>query len=42
MNEYTKQATEFLKKANATIKIEFIGLAINKEWKENTPRNLYN
>lgn len=42
MNKYTKQATEFLKKANATIKIEFIGLAINREWKENTPRNLYN
>ncbi len=42
MNEYTKQATEFLKKANTTIKIEFIGLAINREWKENTPRNLYN
>ena len=41
MNEYTKQATEFLKKANATIKIEFIGLTINREWKENTPRNLY-
>lgn len=42
MNEYTKQATEFLKKANATIKIEYMGLAINREWKENTPRSLYN
>lgn len=41
MNEYTKQATEFLKKANATIKIEFVGLAVNKDWKEKDKRNLY-
>ena len=41
MNEYAKQANEFLKKANATIKIEFVGLAINKEWKEKDKRNLY-
>lgn len=41
MNEYTKQANEFLKKANATIKIDFVGLAINKEWKEKDKRNLY-
>lgn len=41
MNEYTKQATEFLKKANATIKIEFVGLAVNKDWKEKNKRNLY-
>ena len=41
MNEYTKQANEFLKKANATIKIDFVGLAVNKEWKEKNKRNLY-
>lgn len=41
MNEYTKQANEFLKKANATMKIDFVGLAINKEWKEKDKRNLY-
>lgn len=41
MNEYTKQANEFLQKANATCKIEFVGLAINKDWKETTKRNLY-
>lgn len=34
MNEYTKQASDFLKKANATIKIDFVGLAVNKDWGE--------
>lgn len=42
MNEYTKQAQDFLQKANATISIDLVGLAINKEWKETAPRNLYN
>lgn len=41
MNEYTKQASDFLKKANATIKIDFVGLAVNKDWKEREKRNLY-
>ena len=41
MNEYTKQATDFLKKANATMNIEFVGLAFNKDWKERERRNLY-
>lgn len=41
MNEYTKQATDFLKKANATMNIEFVGLAVNKDWKERERRNLY-
>ena len=41
MNEYTKQATDFLKKANATMNIEFVGLAANKDWKEREKRNLY-
>ncbi|MFR2774842.1 MAG: hypothetical protein ACLTBR_03315 [Anaerostipes sp.] len=42
MNEYTKQAMDFLEKANATIKIDFSGVAINKDWKEKTGRNFYN
>lgn len=42
MNEYTKQALDFLDKAKASIKIEFSGVAINKEWKEKGKRNLYN
>lgn len=41
MNEYTKQASDFLKKANATIKIDFVGLAVNKNWNERKKRNLY-
>lgn len=47
MNEYTKQyikqANDFLKKANATIKIDFVGLAVNNDWEEqkNQKRNLY-
>ena len=41
MNEYTKQANIFLKKANATIKIDFVGLAVNTDWKEQKKRNLY-
>lgn len=43
MNEYIKQADNFLKKANATIKIDFVGVAVNKDWEEqkNQKRNLY-
>ena len=39
--EYTKQAEKFLQDANATMKIEFQGRAINTMWKEKQPRNLY-
>ena len=42
MSEYEKQAQDFMQKANATMTINFVGLAINKEWKEKEPRNLYN
>lgn len=42
MTECTRQAENFLKKANAKMKIEFVGLAINRDWKETKPRNLYN
>lgn len=41
MNEYIKQATEFLQKTHAKMKIEYIGLAVNKEWKEKEKRCLY-
>ena len=41
MNNYIKQATNFLEKADATMKIEYVGLAVNKEWKEKENRCLY-
>lgn len=41
MNEYIKQATNFLQKAHAKMKIEYVGLAVNKEWKEKEKRCLY-
>lgn len=41
MNEYIKQATEFLQKTYAKMKIEYVGLAVNKEWKEKQKRCLY-
>ena len=41
MNEYLKQANEFLAKANATINIEFSGLAVNRQWKEKEKRCFY-
>lgn len=40
-NEYTEQAEKFLQDANATMKIDFQGRAINTMWKEKQPRNLY-
>lgn len=39
--EYTKQAEKFLQDANATMKIELQGRAINTMWKEKQLRNLY-
>lgn len=41
MNEYIEHATDFLKKAHAEMKIEYVGLAVNKEWKEKEKRCLY-
>lgn len=41
MNEYIKQATDFLQKTHAKMKIDFVGLAVNKEWKEKEKRCLY-
>lgn len=41
MDEYIKQAAEFLQKTHAKMKIEYVGLAVNKEWKEKEKRCLY-
>lgn len=41
MNEYIKQAADFLQKANAKMKIKYVGTMINKEWKEKEERCLY-
>lgn len=41
MDEYIKQATEFLQKTRTKMKIEYVGLAVNKEWKEKEKRCLY-
>ncbi len=41
-NEYLQQAEDFLKSVNATMSIDFCGLAVNREWKEKETRPLYN
>ena len=41
MNEYVKQAKDFLKSCNATMKITQIGYEANKNWDENIYRNTY-
>ncbi len=41
MNEYVKQAKDFLKSCNATMKITQIGYEANKNWNENIYRNTY-
>ena len=41
MNEYAKQANDFLTKANAICKIEFGGVSRNESWKEKEKRNWY-
>lgn len=40
-NEYTRQANDFLKRANATCKIEYAGAAINTMWDDTQVRSLY-
>ena len=39
--DYNKQAKDFLEKANAKMKIEFIGMDVNKLWNETQSRNCY-
>lgn len=41
MTEYELQALDFLKKANATCRIEFGGRTWNPNWKEEKQRNFY-
>ena len=41
-NEYLQQAEDFLKSANAKMQIDFVGLGVNREWKEKEKRPLYN
>lgn len=41
MNEYLQQAQDFLAKTNATMQIDFVGFASNTNWKESTPRAMY-
>ena len=41
MNDYTKQANDFLQKAGASMTIDYQGLCVNKDWRESKPRNLY-
>lgn len=41
MNEYVKQAKDFLISCNATMKITYLGKEINKMWNEDTYRNTY-
>ena len=41
MNEYVKQAKDFLKSCNATMKITQIGYEATKNWNENVYRNTY-
>ena len=42
VDEYTIQAEDFLKEANATCDIRLIGLMRNENWKEKELRNAYN
>lgn len=41
MNEYVKQAKDFLESCNATMKIEYLFEDMNKFWKDNVYRNVY-
>lgn len=41
MNEYTKQAKDFLEKCNAKMKITYLGKDTNKNWNETRLRNTY-
>ena len=41
MNEYVKQANDFLESCNATMKIEYLFEDKNKLWNDNVYRNVY-
>ena len=41
MNEYVKQAKDFLESCNATIEIMYLGTEVNKDWDEKRERDTY-
>ena len=41
MNEYVKQAQDFLKSCNATMQITYTGIGTNKDWDDKKLRNTY-
>lgn len=41
MNEYVKQAQDFLKSCNATMQITYTGIDTNKDWEGKELRNTY-
>ena len=41
MNNYQKQAKDFLTNCGATMKIEYLTVDINKTWNDNVYRNVY-
>lgn len=41
MNEYQKQAKDFLGNCGATMTITYLGKSVNKNWKETQLRNTY-
>ena len=41
MNEYQKQAKDFLENCGATMTITYLGKSVNKNWKETQLRNTY-
>ena len=41
MNEYVKQAKDFLEKANATMEIKFVGCFPNDDWDNGKEHNCY-
>ena len=41
MEEYIKQAKDFLRECNAKMEITWIGCEINKDWNDNIRRNVY-
>ena len=41
MNEYVKQAKDFLTSCNATMEITYTGMELNSNWKDKELRNTY-
>lgn len=41
MNEYVKQAKDFLESCNATMEIMYLGTEVNKDWDDERERDTY-